>query len=68
MMKDVDTERRTTKAEAFRSAAFDEYLKQGGFPELLMIEDNRNYVSSFVYNILKRDIEQRYKMAYKAAF
>lgn len=28
MMKDVDTERRTTKAEAFRRAAFDEYLKQ----------------------------------------
>ena len=40
MMKDVDTERRTTKAEAFRRAAFDEYLKQGGFPELLMIDDN----------------------------
>lgn len=30
-MKEVDTERRTTKAEAFRRAAFDEYLKQGGF-------------------------------------
>ena len=68
MMKDVDTERRTTKAEAFRRAAFDEYLKQGGFPELLMIDDNRNYVSSLVDNILKRDIEQRYKIAYKAAF
>ena len=57
-MKEVDTERRTTKAEAFRRAAFDEYLKQGGFPELLMIDDNRNYVSSLVDNILKRDIEQ----------
>ncbi len=67
-MKEVDTERRTTKAEAFRRAAFDEYLKQGGFPELLMIDDNRNYVSSLVDNILKRDIEQRYKIAYKAAF
>ena len=27
MMKDVDTERRTMKAEAFRRVAFDEYLK-----------------------------------------
>ena len=68
VMKEVDTEHRTTKAEAFRRAAFDDYLKQGGFPELLTIDDNRNYVSSLVDNILKRDIEQRYKIAYKAAF
>ena len=67
-MKAVDTERRTTKAEAFRRAAFDDYLKQGGFPELLNIEDNKGYVSTLVDNILKRDIEQRYKISYKAAF
>ncbi len=30
VMKQVDTDRRTTKAEAFRRAAFDDYLKQGG--------------------------------------
>lgn len=67
-MKQVDTERRTTKAEAFRRAAFDEYLKQGGFPELLSIEDNKGYVGTLVDNILKRDIEQRYKIYYKATF
>ena len=67
-MKEVDTDRRTTKAEAFRRAAFDEYLKQGGFPELLAIDDNKGYVSALVENILKRDIEQRYKIAYKSAF
>ena len=67
-MKEVDTDRRTTKAEAFRRAAFDEYMKQGGFPELLTIGDNKGYVSTLVENILKRDIEQRYKIAYKAAF
>lgn len=67
-MKEVDTDRRTTKAEAFRRAAFDEYLKQGGFPELLTIDDSKGYVSTLVENILKRDIEQRYKIAYKAAF
>ena len=68
IMKEVDTGKRTTKTEGFRRAAFDEYLKQGGFPELLAIEDNKNYVSTLVDNILKRDIEQRYKIAYKAAF
>ena len=67
-MKEVDTDRRTTKAEAFRRAAFDEYMKQGGFPELLTIGDNKGYVSTLVENILKRDIEQRYKISYKAAF
>ena len=67
-MKQIDTDRKTTKAEAFRRAAFDEYLKQGGFPELFTIEDKKPYVSTLVDNILKRDIEQRYKIAYKAAF
>lgn len=47
-MKGVDLERKTTKAEAFRRAAFDEYLKQGGFPELMAIEDGRAYVSGLV--------------------
>lgn len=68
IMKDVDTDRRTTKAEAFRRAAFDEYMKQGGFPELLSFEDKRKYVSGLVDNILKRDIEERYSVKFKAAF
>ena len=67
-MKGVDIEHRTTKAEGFRRAAFDEYLKQGGFPEMLTIQDNKNYVSTLVENILKRDIEQRYNISYKSAF
>lgn len=68
VMKQVDTERKTTKAEAFRRAAFDEYMKQGGFPELFTIDDKKDYVKNLVDNILKRDIEQRYKIAYKSAF
>ena len=67
-MKKVDTGRKTTKAEAFRRAAFDEYLKQGGFPELFVIDDKKTYVGTLVDNILKRDIEQRYKIVYKATF
>lgn len=67
-MKDVDKGKKTTKAEAFRRAAFDEYMKDGGFPELLVIDDKRTYITDLVDNILKRDIEQRYKISYKAAF
>ena len=68
MMKNVDKEKRTTKAEAFRRQAFDEYLKQGGFPELFSLEDKSSYVRDLVENILKRDIEQRYKLSYKMEF
>ena len=68
LMKDVDIKTMTTKAEAFRRAAFDEYMKNGGFPELLQISDKRTYISDLVDNIFKRDIEQRYQISYKEAF
>lgn len=67
-MKQVDTTTMTTKMEAFRRAAFDEYMHQGGFPELLVNNDHKLYVKNLVDNILTRDIEQRYKIQYKAAF
>lgn len=67
-MKEVDKDRKTTKAEAFRRAAFDEYMNEGGFPELLNIKDKRTYIKDLVNNFLKRDIEQRYKIAYKETF
>lgn len=67
-MKGIDTERQSTKAEGIRRAAFDEYMRHGGFPELLSISDKRAYVSALVDNILKRDIEQHYNISYKAAF
>ena len=64
----IDTESMTTKAEGLRRAAFDEYIKEGGFPELLTINDKRTYVNDLTGNILKRDIERRYKISYKEAF
>ena len=67
-MKEADMEKRTTKAEGFRRAVFDAYMKDGGFPELLSISDSRTYIKDLVDNILRRDIEQRYKIAYKEAF
>ena len=50
--KQVDTVRQTTQAIAFRRAAFDEYMKQGGFPELLTLSDARGYVNTLVDNEL----------------
>lgn len=65
---EVDVSRRTTKAEAFRRATFDRFVKDGGFPEMMRIRDKRTYIKDLVDNILLRDIEQRYKVAYKESF
>lgn len=67
-MKGVDYQSRTTIAIALLRKCFDEYMKKGGFPELLWIKNEKKYISNLVDNILKRDIEQRYKIAFPAQF
>lgn len=67
-MKSVDTFQRSTRNEGFRRAAFDEYMKQGGFPELMQMNDGSFYVRDLVNNILQRDIEQRFKISLKVSF
>lgn len=67
-LKEVDTTSLSTEAIALRRAAFDDYILQGGFPELHLVKNERNYISSLVDNILKRDIEQRYHIQHTAAF
>lgn len=66
-LKQVDTARLTTEAEAARRAAFDCYMQQGGFPEIHRVRSARSYVNTLVNHILKRDIEQRFRVAYTAA-
>ena len=68
VLTNTDTVTKSTKAEAFRRNAFDNYMKQGGFPELFEIGDKSFYVRGLVDNILKRDIVHRYKISYKAQF
>ena len=67
-MKGVNTSSRTTKAIAELRNCFDEYMKKGGFPELMTVKNDRMYISNLVNNILKRDIEQRYKITFPAQF
>lgn len=64
----VDTKSKSTKAIATRRAAFDDYMRQGGFPELLTISNHRDYINGLVNNILKRDIEQRFRVVHTSAF
>lgn len=67
-MKKIKAKGLSTKEIALCRAAFDEYMRQGGFPELLLIKNERTYISNLVSNVLKRDIEQRYKIAFTANF
>ncbi len=60
--KSVDTKRITTKAEAFRWATYDEYLKQGGFPELIYLKNKAGYIATLFSSILERDIITRFKI------
>lgn len=66
VMKGVDYKLITTNGVTNRRNAFDDYLKQGGFPELLQIKNNKKYITNLIDNILKRDIEQRFKISYPA--
>lgn len=68
VMKGVGYKARTTKGIAQLRNAFDEYLRKGGFPELLVIKNDKRYITNLVGNILKRDIEQRYHIVFPAQF
>lgn len=64
----VDMATRTTQADAFRRAAFDEYLKSGGFPEIVKRAAPASYIDDLVQSIIYRDIRTRYNLRYVAAF
>lgn len=64
----IDSNLRTTRGIADLRKAFDDFIIQGGFPELIHLKNGKKYVSNLVDNILKRDIEQRYHIAYPAQF
>lgn len=66
--KGIDTTMLTTKNIAFRQAAFEEYLRGGGFPALLTEKNSSAYINDLVTSVLKRDIEQRHSLRYPAVF
>lgn len=62
--KKLETFPLTTKNRGLLAAAFDEYLKQGGFPELMKEKDAKDYVDSLLDNIIRQDIQKRFKIKY----
>lgn len=62
---EIDIVGKTTKAVGLRGRAFDLYLQQGGFPELLRIDTPKDYVQSLLSAIVNKDVSRRYKVRYK---
>jgi uncharacterized protein len=65
--KGVDPTDLSVRARAMRSTAFDEYLKNGAFPEVAEGENPKTYIRTLIENIRTKDIERRYKIRYRSA-
>ena len=62
-INEVDYTRLTTKNKGLLSKAYEEYFRQGGFPELISGEENpKEYISTLIDNIISQDIKKRYKI------
>ena len=61
-MKKVDATSLSTKAKAFRKGALQEYLQQGGFPELFNESNRRGYINGLLDAIIRTDIAKRFKV------
>ncbi|MCD8309770.1 MAG: ATP-binding protein [Prevotellaceae bacterium] len=62
--KKVDARDISTRGIAFKKAAFEEYMYKGGFPELFWVKNSRNYIQNLLDAIIRRDIQQRFKVRY----
>lgn len=62
-IREVDYTRLTTKNKGLLSKAYEEYFRQGGFPELISGDENpKEYISTLIDNIISQDIKKRYKI------
>ncbi len=62
--KKIEMEPLTTKNRGLLAGAFDEYIKQGGFPELIVEDNPKSYIDSLLHDIVVQDIQKRYKVRY----
>lgn len=58
----VETDKPTTKNLASQQTALQEYLLEGGFPELDGISNRHAYVEGIVNTIITKDIKTRFKL------
>jgi uncharacterized protein len=68
LAKNVAKTAETAREKAIRKKMFDEYCRQGGFPEILQGEDPVSYARDLFFSIINRDIIYRYKIQHIRAF
>jgi predicted AAA+ superfamily ATPase len=54
----------STLGVARRKSAFEEYMSQGGFPELFEVKNKKAYIRNLLNSIIERDIKQRFSVRY----
>ena len=60
----VPTTPLTTKNTGLLMGAFNKYMEQGGFPELLTERNHTGYIGSLFHNIITQDIQNRFNIKY----
>lgn len=63
-VRKVDLTSHTTKCQAMRKRALDEYMFSGGLPEVVLNGEGRGYVMSLLNAIITKDIKNRHKIRY----
>lgn len=62
--KNIPSNDLSTSGLAFKKAAFEEYISQGGFPELFVVKSKKSYIKNLFNSIIIRDIQQRFSIRY----
>ena len=65
--KNISATDDSTLGIALRKAAFEEYMSQGGFPELFEVKNKKAYIRNLFNSIIMRDIKQRFSVRYPEA-
>jgi predicted AAA+ superfamily ATPase len=65
--KNISDNDDSTLGVARRKSAFEEYMSQGGFPELFEVKNKKAYIRNLFNAIIARDIKQRFSVRYPEA-
>ena len=63
-LKNIAIDDDSTSGVALKKAAFEEYISQGGFPELFTVKNKKAYIKNLFNSIITRDIQQRFSVRY----
>jgi len=65
--KKIPADDDSTLGIARRKSAFEEFMSQGGFPELFEVKNKKAYIRNLFNSIIMRDIRQRFSVRYPEA-